>query len=333
MHTFRKILLYLVIGIGTLVVLLSLASLVHDVSYWYSKVLDFPRAQYLIVAVVCLIAFAALNRRWKFPDFALVSGLAAAILIQSLLIMPYLVGAPAVTGAEAATVEKESTVGILIANVLITNRKADGFLEIINNRDPDMLLAMEVDKWWMEQLAPLDATYSYSMKYPTENAYGMVLYSKFPLTNKQIKFFNEQDVPSFHTRVQLPSGEEFMFHGMHPVAPIPSKKYPDNLGEKEVAFGKLAVMLADESLPAIVAGDYNDVSWSQTARLFEEAGDLRNTRIGRGLYNTFDAQSPLMRWPLDHFFVSPEFSLLALDRLPEFGSDHFPMYARFVLTN
>ncbi len=159
----------------------------------------------------------------------------------------------------------------------------------------------------------------------------MALYSKFPLSDTEIKHFNEQDVPSIHTRVELPSGKTILVHAMHPVAPVPSKKYPDNRGEKEIAFEKLAAMLAEESLPIIVAGDYNDVSWSHTARLFQNRGNLRNVRLGRGLYASFDATSAFLRWPLDHYFVSEEFSLLNLERLPDFGSDHFPMYARFLL--
>ena len=335
MKTLRTLLRYTIAAIATVVILASLLSLVHDVSYWYSKALDFPRLQYLLVALACLPAFVLLNRRWNPAAVALLLGLVATIVIQGRLVLPYLVGptsVPDVTAAEAeATADGRNTVGILIANVLITNRRADEFLAIVRERDPDMVLTMEVDEWWMERLAPLDAAYPYRMAYPTDNGYGMALHSRFPLRDAETKFFNEPDVPSFHARVELPSGRTFRFHGMHPLAPVPSKKYPDNEGEKEVAFGKLAELIAADPAPRIVAGDYNDVSWSHTARLFEQAGELANVRLGRGLYNSFDAHSPLMRWPLDHFFVSPEFALDELQRLAGFGSDHFPMYARFVL--
>ena len=329
MKTLRAISFYLIVAVATVVTLLSLLSLVHDVSYWYTKVLDFPRTQYLIVAVVSLLLFVALNRRWRWPATALLLGLTATIVIQAYDVLPYLIGPKRVPDAEAA--DPDNTVSILLANVLITNQESGELLRIIRERDPDMLLLMEVNDRWMEQLAELDEEYPHSMKYPTDNAYGMALYSRFPLGDRQTRFFNQQDVPSFHTVVALPSGRSFLFHGMHPVAPVPSKKYPDNKGEKEVAFGALSQLLAEEELPLIVAGDYNDVSWSHTARLFQDAGNLRNVRLGRGLYNSFDAHSWYMRWPLDHYFVSQEFAVEELARLPDFGSDHFPMYARFVL--
>ncbi|MBB4078790.1 endonuclease/exonuclease/phosphatase (EEP) superfamily protein YafD [Lewinella aquimaris] len=314
--------------LSTVLIVCGLLSLIHDVSYWYSKILDFPRVQYLIGSLVCLGLFSLLNQRWKLPAIALALGLLASIGIQSAFILPYYLGDRPVAEANAGG---EASVGIMIANVLISNRSSEPFLEMVRARDPDMLLVMEVNDWWMEQLAPLDRDYAHVIEFPTDNAYGMALYSKFPLDESQIKFFNHDDVPSIHAGVALPSGRKFRFHGMHPVAPVPSKEYPDNRGEKEVALGKVAAMVAQDSLPAIVAGDLNDVSWSNTARLFEQESKLNNVRLGRGLYNSFDATSPFLRWPLDHYFVHGDFSLLKLERLPKFGSDHFPMYAEFVL--
>ena len=331
MHLVRKLFRYLLIGVATLVVLLSLASLIYDVSYWYTKVLDFPRTQYLIVALVCLVLFGLLNRQWGFPAWALTLGLVATIGIQSFDVLPYLIGPKQVPDARPGEVNDGNTVSLLLANVLISNRQSDAFLDIVRDRDPDLLLVMENDRWWADRLAPLGDRYPFSMEYPAGNGYGMSLYSKLPLADRQTLFFNQDSVPSFHVRVTLPDGRPFRLHAMHPVAPVPSDRFPDNKGEREVAFGQLSDLLAQDSLPVMVAGDFNDVSWSHTSRLLQDQGMLYNVRLGRGLYNSFDATSPILRWPLDHYFVSETFAAVELERLPEFGSDHFPMYARFVL--
>ncbi|MFD0932640.1 endonuclease/exonuclease/phosphatase family protein [Psychroflexus salinarum] len=115
------------------------------------------------------------------------------------------------------------------------------------------------------------------------------------------------------------------------MAPIPSKIYPDNEDENELELLIIGNLVAENSLPSIVAGDFNDVSWSQTSKVFGESGNLKNIRIGRGLYNSFNATSFFMRWPLDHYFVTEEFALMRLERLSKFGSDHFPLYAKFAL--
>ncbi|WP_424495212.1 endonuclease/exonuclease/phosphatase family protein [Salinimicrobium sp. GXAS 041] len=323
-------LFYLTIFLGFVVILISLLTLLHDLSYWYSKVIDFPRLQYLIVALFCLAGFLLLNKKWKVPAFLLVAGLFTAITIQSLRIFPYFLGTKTVPDAPEV-VDKGNVVKVLIANVFIENRKSEELLQIIRDSSPDIILAMEVNRHWIKELEVLEENYPHTITYPTENAYGMALYSKLPFEDQEIEFFKHDSVPSFHMKVNLPSGKSFKFHAVHPVPPVPSEKYPDNVGEQEVALLKTADKVAKDTLPSLVAGDFNDVSWSYTSRLFEDTGNLKNVRIGRGLYNSFDAQSVIMRWPLDHFFVTEGFSVLRLEKLPEFGSDHFPMLAELVV--
>ena len=331
---FKKVLFYLVVLVSLVVIIATLLSLLHHISQWYIKVLDFPRTQFLMAAVACLIMFLMLNKGWQTSKILLIAGLLASITFQSLHILPYtFLGDKVVPTAEVVEPGKRNTVSILIANVYMHNRNADKLLRIIEETDPDMVLAMETNQWWVNQLATLKEEYPNTMLHPLDNTYGMALYSRYPLLDSDIKFISEPDVPSFHTQVQLPNKDVFMFHGVHPVPPVPSSKYPDNVGEKEIALQRVGEMVVSNDLPDIVAGDYNDVAWSQNTQLFKSRADLENVRKGRGLYNTFNAKSIIMRWPLDHYFVTEHFSLLQLELLPEFNSDHFPMYASFVLEN
>lgn len=334
MERTTKFIFYFVVFVSGLLILISLFSLVHDVSYWYTKIFDFPRLQYFIIGVVCLSLFLFLNhKRLKTWSTIFAFALLAVTTLHFLKIFPYYFGNKAVPDATLQEVTNQETVSILLANVLIKNKEAEKLLQIIDESDPDIILAMEINQWWIKQLQALKTDYPHSMEYPTDNAYGMALLSRYPLSNAKIKFLQHKNVPSFHTNIKLPSGKKFRFHGVHPVPPYPSKKYPDNVGKKEVALIKTADFVAQDSIPAIVAGDFNDVSWSNTSRLFEESGNLKNVRIGRGLYNSFNARSPVLRWPLDHYFVTTEFSLIEIKRLPKFGSDHFPMFASFLLND
>lgn len=101
---------------------------------------------------------------------------------------------------------------------------------------------------------------------------------------------------------------------------------------QEVSLLKVGALVKQAREPAIVAGDFDDVSWSRTTRMFEADGQLGNVRLGRGLYSSFRATSLVMRWPLAHVFVTSHFRLAELKRLPDIDSDHFPIYAELVLS-
>ena len=333
--TIRKIAFYIIVLLSVIVILASLLSLIYDIPKWYLKALDFPRLQQLVAAFILLFAFVILNRKWKTASVALLLGLCSSVLIHSIYMFPYALGSEVVFSKEITEKDYPNTVSILLGNVLMTNKNSDAFLKIVEKSKPDMVLTMEVNDWWIENLEGLEKEYPYSMKHSLDNAYGMALHSKLPLKNTEINFLNHSKVPSFTAIITLPSGKEFKFYGVHPVAPFPSDKYPTNIGKphengkQEIAIQKIGKSVMEDTLPVIVAGDFNDVSWSNTTRLFGKNCDIKDVRIGRGLHNTFDATSSFMRWPLDHFFVSNEWSVVEFERLESFDSDHFPLFGKF----
>ena len=116
-------------------------------------------------------------------------------------------------------------------------------------------------------------------------------------------------------------GTEFALWGVHPAPPRPQNDTEQRDAEL-MLVGKEA--LASE-VPSVVAGDLNDVAWSSTTKLFQKISGLLDPRIGRGLYATFNAHWPLLKWPLDHVFASKEWTLGQFRILNNIGSDHLPM--------
>jgi endonuclease/exonuclease/phosphatase (EEP) superfamily protein YafD len=320
MSTLKRVLFYFSLASGTVLILVSLLSLVPNTIIWFLQILNFPRLQVLLALLGCLLLFLVCRKEWGRFNLVFLAGMLVSVGIQAYIIFPYTpLGPRPVESADSASVNKQTVFSIMLANVLITNKSSDELLKIVAAKDPTFLLTMEINKRWLDQLSALTKKYPHRMIFPSDNAYGMALYSKLPLENQQIMFLNFDRVPTFKATFTLPGGQSFQLITVHPVAPTPSK-YPDITdGKKEVALVKAGRMVAKRLLPTVVAGDFNDVGWSYNTHKFMDLSGLNDVRYGRGLYSTFNAQSLFMRWPLDYVFVSSEFSVLAVERLPKFG--------------
>lgn len=333
MQKARTIIYYLLIAIGIILMLASALSLLQNTDNRYLKMLDFPRIQVFLAGAVLLPLYAVLfpprNRRaWLF-----VAGLVGVLLLQGSYLWPYSTLSSTAIASEESPLEsrRDRTIRLVLANVLMDNRQSESLLQIVEDRQPDLLLLMEVDDWWMDAVQPVKASYPYRLEQPNDKAYGMALYSRWPISQDSIAYLSNENVPSFHFTLQLPTGQQVRVHTVHPVPPKQFADLPDNAGQEEVALTKVGRMVVGDRLPAIVTGDFNDVAWARTVRLMQAEGQLHDVRVGRGFYNSFDAHAWYMRWPLDHVLVTKEFRVAQLERLGHIGSDHFPIYAELVL--
>lgn len=331
MNRFKQISIGLLYTVSAVLVLCSLLSLLRNSSVQYFKMLDFPRIQFFLVSAVCLIFILILKNNWDWSKYVLSIGLVAGLIINSVFLLNYTplvaVDVPAADSSKVA----DSKISILLANVKMTNRESADLKKVIAENNPDLILGMEVDAWWDDQLKYLKKDYPYSQHTINKETYGMLVYSKFPLENINVAYLNNKNVPSFECMVTLKSGLKIDLHCLHPVPPTDFKALPDNAGQKEKALLKLGRELEGETKPIIVAGDLNDAVWSRVDQLTGTENLLSDVRVGRGFYNTFNATNPLMRWPLDHVFVTKEFRLRKIERLRNVGSDHFPLFVELSL--
>lgn len=295
---------------------------------WWIRVLDFPRAQITILGIVLLafyIYFWETNRVYESVALGL---LMLAVGYQVMKMFPYTVLMPKqVLAAESPP--GEASLRLLVANVLIDNRESEAFLKVVRDYDPDVILTVETDEWWEEALRTLEEDYPHTLKNPLDNSYGMLLHSRLKMIDPEIRFILKDSIPSMHMQVVLPSGDRVFMHFVHPDPPNP--RYATETTERDAELLIVGREAEKRDKPTIIAGDFNDVAWSYTTSLFQKASGLLDPRIGRGMYNTFDARNPLLRWPLDHVFHSDHFKLVHMETGPSWGSDHFPIFIELSL--
>ena len=287
--------------------------------YWWVRVWDFPRLQAAAIGGLVLLGFVL----WPPAAAAeqlIFGALAIAVAYQAYRIYPFTPIAPVQVLPSAAS-DPERKLRLLVANVLDRNRNSQLLLDLVAATRPDVVLALEPDAFWQRALSVLDGEFPFRLEQPQDNCYGMLLFSRLEFADAEIRFLMDPDVPSFHTRLVLRSGETVHFYAVHPRPPHTFQASFDRDAELLVVGREIH----RNPEPAIVAGDLNDVAWSYTTRLFQRISGLMDPRLGRGMFNSFHARNPLMRWPLDHIFFDAEFRLCRIERQGFIGSDHFPI--------
>ncbi|MCV2403149.1 endonuclease/exonuclease/phosphatase family protein [Marinomonas sp. C2222] len=314
---------------STLFVLLVTLLPLLRLSHWVIRGMDFPRLQFTAVSSVLLVAqLLLLDDEWLITPILIVIT-ALCLMWQLFWILPYTF----FWSKEVKTSINHNTdnqISVLTSNVLTTNRNSEALIELVKHHQPDVLVTLESDKWWEEKLEVLEAEMPYTIKCPLDNLYGMHVFSRLPLDDQEISYLVEDDVPSIHTTLELRTGDKVRALFLHPAPPSPTEN-PESI-QRDAELVIVARSVAESDLPVIVTGDLNDVAWSATTRLFRKMSGLLDPRVGRGIFNTFHADYPIVRWPLDHLFHSKHFTLQDIKRLPSIGSDHFPLLTRLSFT-
>lgn len=315
--------------IAVLAILLAIAATLPfwQVDHWWVRILDFPRLQLGLVGLILLLILMLFAARFRGGHFILIGGvLATASLFQLSHVARYYAPMPK-SVATAATCQADQAISLLGINVYMDNRDFAQSLDLIQEVDADVVLLTETDAAWESAMAPIHAAYPHRLGRALDNTYGMHLYSKLPFEGDLLARVQDR-VPSIKADMTLRSGERIVFHGVHPEPPIPG----EDSGERDAELVMVGREVRDDGDAALVFGDLNDVAWSQTSQLFLNVSGMNDPREGRRLMPTFHAQYPFFRWPLDHLFTSPHWSLIRMERLRDVGSDHFPVYFELCLS-
>lgn len=295
---------------------------------WWIRLLDFPRVLALIAIVVIAIgclAFARRRHRWVLVALAIAGG------FQLWRIYPYIPGAPsevARIGVET-TADARSCFKAFALNVLQSNRDYRLVIAAIEREQPDIVLLVETDQKWLNALAPVLGGYPHRLLRPHDNFYGMIFASRLGVAWAHTENITDRDTPTLFARLKTRGGAAFDFVGLHPRPPIPG----ENTRRRDAKIERAARRFADDRIPGIAMGDFNDVPWSHTSRTFKRAGGFLDPRIGRGIYSTYPARLGALGWPLDQLFVTSQFGFRSLRVLENVESDHRPLVAELCFTS
>jgi endonuclease/exonuclease/phosphatase (EEP) superfamily protein YafD len=209
-------------GFGIVAILLTLIPLAAA-DYWWIRMFDFPHIQLTILTFVALMVyFIKFDLKWV-QDYLFVSLLITCFLFQMLKIYPYLPHSNFDVGDSSSEANKDNSIIFYSANVFQDNMNANFLIDEIASEDPDVLLLMETNKRWMDDISVAISKYRYKVEVPLDNTYGMLLYSKFKMKDPQVRYLVDDSIPSIHTILELKNGKNISFHAIHPTPPMPQE--------------------------------------------------------------------------------------------------------------
>ncbi|RGP40159.1 hypothetical protein BPTFM16_00435 [Altererythrobacter insulae] len=319
----HPVLVWLLRALAALLIIGTLVSMT-DLNQWWIRIWDFPRMQLLIVMLVLTAALWVFDRAGR-PWLPL--ALLALSVWQVTRIYPYTSLAP----TEVKRVAEDNRTddlcfSTLVLNVLQDNRDYARTEDLIRRIDPDIVLLMETDSAWVSAMQPVLAGYPEQISRPLDNKYGLHFATRLPMRDASMRDLAQEDTPSVFATVSV-GGRDFRVIGLHPRPPRPGQDTEERDAEIVVA----AKETQESGMPVLAIGDFNDVAWSDTTRLFRKLGGFLDPRVGRGTFATFPADMVWLGWPLDHVFVTEEFVLSDLTVEDPVGSDHRPITARLCL--
>ena len=301
------------------------------VGSWWVRLCDFPRLQ--ITMLLCVPVFVALVwgylNSWSAEVFVL---LGLSILLGLWQLGHVVPMTPFWPKELADASPQDSTMfRVLVANVQVENRQHEQVLQAIETMSPDLLLLVEMDSVWEEELKPLRKALPHDCGVTRDEGLGIALWSRWPLDACEVRHLVSERRATVFADVRLPDSRSIRFVGVHPLPPGLPADDGNSRRDSRVRDAEL-VLVAQEvakhnDTSWIVTGDFNDVAWSRTTRLFKSLSGLRDVRVGRQLLNTYHAEQPLLRYPIDHLFCSPGFGVANLERVELPGSDHFGVLA------
>jgi len=311
------------IGFGIAAIILTLIPLIPS-DYWWIRMFDFPHIQLTALTFIAILTYYIKFDFRNIKDYAFIAVLITCFVFQFIKIVPY---TPFYEKEvmDANVTDKQTLIKLLTANVLQKNEQNEPLISIIKELDADVMVFTEANNRWKDVIVKnLSPEYKHKVELPLDNTYGILMYSKLELIDPEIKFMVTDTIPSIHSKLRLPSGDMVQLYAIHPTPPMPQENPLSTDRDAELML--TSQLVRESELPVIVIGDFNDIAWSPTSRLFQNTSELLDVRVGRGFYSTFNAKQYLLRWPLDHIYVAPEFRLSTMKACNSIDSDHFPYY-------
>jgi endonuclease/exonuclease/phosphatase (EEP) superfamily protein YafD len=210
----------------------------------------------------------------------------------------------------------------MTSNVMTSNQRYEDFISFVRTTNPEVLVVMEIDLNWHQHLEPLKQLLPYTLIKPSNDNFGIAIFSKFPLATPQEQYWGRglAVVSSLTANIKV-FDQSITLIATHPVPPLNDEYFKSRNSHME-EMSDFINKLGNE---AIVMGDLNMSMWSPYYRKFVDRSHLTNTRQGFGIQTSWPVNLPLLQIPIDHCLITSKIKVSNNQIGKDIGSDHYPL--------
>ena len=280
--------------------------------FWLADIFSHFKIQYLILLIVLLLPALLLVKK------AVIYLIISLILLgwNSWFLLPLYQERP--NKSEASN----PTFSIFTMNLLASNTNYSGAIDLIREKDPDVVVLLELSHKWEEQMVVLKEEFPHRELISQWDNFGIGILSKIPMTSRVIDF-NRAFPPSIYSELQIDK-QTISLMATRPVPPVSQKMF-DFRNEQ---LHEIGTFIGAQDGNFILAGDLNTSSFSNHFQDLLETGDMRDSRNGFGVASSWPTEFLVLRTTLDHFLLKGEMQVLERTTEKDIGSDHLPIYLK-----
>lgn len=287
---------------------LSIASIFGR--YPYLELFTHFRLQYAWLSIICIIGLSVFHS-WKLA--LLVTACAFFNLSH---ITPYYFAAE-------RPVQNVPTLNLrlLLANVEGNNKDYPALMQSVTSANADIVILQEVTQKWWENVQILSSDYAYFKAVPRSGGAGLAIFSKYPIEESNILSLDSSTHPALFCKIKL-EDTQLSLLTIHPPTPM----NPIKFANRNEQFAQAAAIMKTADEPKLLIGDLNTTMWSPYFTDLLKNSGLRDARIGKGLYPSWNTWLPtLLRIPIDQCLVSEKIEVNTIGTGSNTGSDHLPL--------
>ncbi len=296
-----------------LLLLITLLSYFGSSSYIF-EIFSHFKQQYLFLFLLSIGFFALFYRREQPRKWLLISLIGFSF--NALAIFPLYLPSK----VTASTQTESQQFSVLLANVLSSNQSKQKFVKLIQKKQADFVIALEIDRLWANALQEISSDYPYKIVIPRNDNFGIALYSKHSLTNIHKLDFAKNNIPSIASVAHI-AGKEVQIIATHPFPPF-TRSFAQ---QQKSHFRALSKYIKKSKSATVIVGDLNTAFWSSAYKDLIELSALKNTRQGFGIIPSWSVNS-ILQLALDHVLVSENIQTLNIQAMQSIDSDHLPIY-------